>query len=226
MMPSRSRCLLGLLCLTLLVSGDSGVDAQSGCTGCPSVQHMTSGSTTLWGVELGTKVSVSVVTVNNAQGSFTSAEQSTIGTAAGGITAAINANTSGSSVTATVTNTNTDPATGSGTAANPIMVVEMATQDQINTFSTVCGTGNPVCTVVTCDGQGHTIYSKTLMLASQPPSSLFEQGMTHEFSMSFLGLQECTTCTNTIANSVITSDSPTKPTCCDDTTIKNSQCAQ
>jgi hypothetical protein len=202
----------------LLTSGDSGVNAQSGCSDCSGTgQHATSNGITAWGVESGTTVNVTIVNVDDA---FDSTQMGSIQTAAGGIATAINQNASGSTVS--ITTSTTEP--NDASAANPVMEVEQETQAEVDDFcSAKSGTNVLGCTNWYWDGQGHTYYSLTVVV-STISSSLLEQLMTHEFSMPFLGLQECSTCTCTIANMNISSSSPTAPTSCDKTTIKNSQC--
>ncbi len=167
---------------------------------------------------------VSVVIVNSsggsnpAQATFTSSQTGAIETAIENLAAA-----PGSNVDSTTTVTTSMPNLGSGTASNPISVVYIGTQNQINALMAdgSCA-GRPACTSYNFDGNGNTTSSTTIMLQTTADSSDLEQGQSHEFGHPGMGALDCSGC-DSIMNPDVTSGSPTAPTDLDDDFIIDEQ---
>jgi hypothetical protein len=207
-----------LACFAVLIGGYASLSAQ-----CPQYTHSVgSKGVTSWGLETGTSMVVNVVTVNNSLGSLSSTSaESAISTAIDGIIGVMNP----FQVGATVTNTNNEPS--GGTVTNPLEIVELGTQEDINLMGVNC-TGKPACTQWNYDNQGHTYYSLTYILPSVISNNILEPVMTHEFGHPNYGFQDCSgsNCDQSIMGLPVTPSSPTKPTPCDKTEWDNSECSE
>jgi len=199
-----------ILVLSALVLGASCQTAI-----CQTLTHATSNGITAMGLKSGAVVDVEVV--DTAQGSFSDAQVNAIETAMENIAAA-----PGSNVDSTTTNTDTMPNLSNGTPLNPISVVSIGTQAQINAMDGSC-VGASGCTSYAYDGNGNTKSSSTILLQSQVNSPNLERFQEHEFSHADMGTNDCNGCANTIANPNITASSPTAPTNIDDSLIVGEQ---
>lgn len=196
-------CLLLVLVLRFLFPGSAR--AQSGCPTLTS--YVTNGIKALG---LDPDANVSVVVLDTSNGDFDANEVQQVTDAISGIAAIPNSN-----VDFTVENTDEPPNLSQGTSTHPINLVEIGTQQQINSLCPQTP-GVAACTSFSTNGAGHTTSSTTILLAAAVASSVFEQLQSHEFGHADLGFQDCVGCSNTIMNPDITSDSPTAPTSCDD----------
>ena len=207
-----SRLRLSVLATCLAVAGY----AQT--APCPTLTNETS-STGVTAKGLLNTAQVDVEVVDTTQGDFDAGQVQAITDAIDGI-----AGVPGSNVDYSVTNTDTMPSTAGATAQNPINIVEIGTQDQINALRSDCQ-GKPACTNASLDSNGYTTSSVTIMLASTAANSLLEPTQLHEFGHADAGLNDCSgdNCQNSMMDDDVESTSPTAPTPCDATAIKNEQ---
>ena len=167
-------------------------------------------------------VNVNVQVVNNSVGSFSSDQVNSVGTAIEGIAAVPGSNADSNT---TGSNSISGSQVSSANSSSPLVIVEMATQSQIDNMGGNCA-GKSACTNPTLDSNGFVKVSLTLVLPSAVGSPLFEQLMTHELGLDALGVNDYTgaNAQNTIDNPNITSGSPTAPTPCDQSRIKKTWC--
>jgi hypothetical protein len=169
---------------------------------------------------------VTVEVVNDKDGTWTADQVAQVGQVA---TSVKDQPGNTGSVTTTTPATGQDPSAGS--VSNPVAVVQMATQDAINTACHVpSGSNVSACTSwqirqsSSNSSVGNIYYSVTLILPSVVASGGLQPLMAHEFSHGIMGVADCNGCANTIANPDTSPSSPTAPTPCDNETSKKNWC--
>jgi len=197
-------------------------------TPCPEVkqdsQKINGRDVTDLGVAQDAKVTVEVV--NSKEGSWTADQVADIGAVA---TSVKNQPGNTGSVTTTTPTTGQDPSAGS--VSNPIVVVEMATQEAIDTACKApAGVHFSACTNMQIKPSssnpnvGNIFFSRILILPSVVADGGLKPLIAHEDSHGIMGAADCDGCANTIANPNTTSTSPTAPTPCDNETSKKNWC--
>jgi hypothetical protein len=232
MMFLRSSRVAALACILLLVPyGNVGASDD-----CPSYsqQQGTVNGTPVLDVGLAVGATVNTDLYSNSNGDFESTTQAAIDSAASGVAKSENAE----AISGVITSGSFDMSNPQGvlsqlldvptnySASNVLNAVMMASQDQINSMSMLCS-GAAACTINMIDSSGFTVAELTYVLASATVNPLFEELMTHEFGHGDLGLQDCSvncTSSNTIMNPLVSGESPSAPTPCDESYTDSEIC--
>ena len=128
-----------------------------------------------------------------------------------------NVSLTGSTITASTTDVSGPPSSDTGTTSAPALIVQIVSNAQMNAFGGACPT-SPTCTFITrADSSGHTMTAMTFVNNDTGiwNSSVFEPTIAHEMGHALLGLNDCSDCSSTEMNPLVTELSPSGPTICD-----------
>jgi len=162
-MQIRRNSLHLALCVSLLVSNEL-LCAQTNCPGYTQMNGVPGMSNT---------AQMSMELVDTADGDFSPDQVQAAQNAIDGLTGL-----PGNNMDATVDNTDTAPGENYNTASNPLMVVEIGTQADVDAVGANC-TGAIACTQPYVSN-GVTVGSKTVVLQAYATTYL-QQVLTHEF---------------------------------------------
>jgi hypothetical protein len=155
-----------------MLLGSISLTAQDNCDTCPPYKQQSLNGLTSYGMVRDAQITVEVGDVNNNPGlPEDNGDSNTYNTDA-----------------------IDDPPASDATLEDPIIVIQAATQDQVNAACHLPAgsTGTSACTsyspVTTGPHSSNTAYATTLVIPSAISASTLEQLMAHEFTHSILGM--------------------------------------